>query len=197
MNEQDKARLDAQMEFLCEVDRLKAVSRATRLHDNSRYENSAEHSWHIAVYAMVLADRAPEGCDVNKVIRMLLIHDIVEIDAGDNPIHGDFDAEAMAEQEQAAADRLFGLLPEDQAKAFRDLWDEFEAAETPEARFAKGLDRIPAPLANMSNGGGSWTEYNVSIDDLDRRVGHPIQRGAPALWAWLRPNIVQWFASKS
>lgn len=188
-----QSRLDAQMAFLCEADRLKSVLRASRLHDGSRYENSAEHSWHIALYAMVLADQAPEGCDTARIIRMLLIHDLVEIDAGDTPIHGKVDHAAQAAAEAAAADRLFGLLPADQAAEFRALWDEFEAAETPEARFAKALDRIPTPLSNMANGGSSWVEYQVTLPQLEARVGTPIQRGAPALWQWLRPKLVDWF----
>jgi len=186
-------RLNAQMEFLCEVDKLKSILRATRLHDNSRFENSAEHSWHVALYAMVLADHRPIGSDPFRVIKMLLVHDIVEIDAGDAPIHGDFNKEEMARKEQIAADRLFSLLPVDQAREFRALWDEFEAAQSPDARFAKALDRIPSPLANMANGGGSWTEYEVSESDLDRRVGVPIQAGAPELWKWLKTKIRQWF----
>lgn len=186
-------RLNAQMAFLCEVDKLKSILRATRLHDNSRFENSAEHSWHVALYAMVLADHRPVGSDPFRVIKMLLIHDIVEIDAGDAPIHGDFNKEEMARKEQIAADRLFSLLPVDQSREFRALWDEFEAAQSPDARFAKALDRIPSPLANMANGGGSWTEYEVSESDLDRRVGVPIQAGAPELWKWLKTKIRQWF----
>jgi len=186
-------RLNAQMEFLCEVDKLKSILRATRLHDNSRFENSAEHSWHVALYAMVLTDHRPIGSDPFRVIKMLLVHDIVEIDAGDAPIHGDFNKEEMARKEQIAADRLFSLLPVDQAREFRALWDEFEAAQSPDARFAKALDRIPSPLANMANGGGSWTEYEVSESDLDRRVGVPIQAGAPELWKWLKTKIRRWF----
>jgi putative hydrolase of HD superfamily len=191
MNDTD--RLNAQMAFLCEVDKLKSVLRATRLHDKSRFENSAEHSWHIALYAMVLAEQAPDCSNPFRVIKMLLIHDIVEIDAGDAPIHGVFDKEEMALKEKLAADRLFNLLPIDQAHEFRALWDEFEAAQTPDARFAKALDRIPSPLANMANGGGSWTDYDVSEEDLDRRVGVPIQAGAPELWKWLKSKIGQWF----
>ena len=187
-------RLDKQMGFLCEMDKLKSILRATRLHDNSRFENSAEHSWHITLYAMTLAEYAPKGCDMTKVTQMLLLHDVVEIDAGDNPIHGEYDKDEMAAKEIAAANRLFNLLPPDQAVQFRILWDEFEAAKTPEAKFAKALDRIPAPLANMDIGGGSWAEYNVSLADLDQRVGTPISSGAPAIWNWLRPKIRDWFA---
>ncbi|MDG1430960.1 MAG: HD domain-containing protein [Paracoccaceae bacterium] len=186
-----------QLDFLIEADRLKSIYRATRLHNNSRFENSAEHSWHIALYALILSEYAPLGCDITRVIRMLLIHDIVEIDAGDAPIHGDFDADEMHKKELAAADRLFGLLPQDQAKELRNLWDEFEAIQTPDAKFAKALDRMPSPLANIANGGGSWTEYDVTLDHLDKRVGIPIERGAPELWQWLRPVIQNWYREQT
>ena len=180
-------RLDAQMAFLAEADRLKAVTRATRVTGN-RFENSAEHSWHVALYALTLAEHAPEGCDTTRVIQMLLLHDLVEIDAGDNPIFGDHDAKAMEAAEAAAADRLFGLLPPDQAASFRALWDEFEANETPEARFAKSLDRFAPPVLNMAAGGGSWSDYSVEWDTFETRVAPKIASGAPGLWQWLRPR---------
>lgn len=187
------ARLDAQIAFLSEADRLKSVLRASRLMDGSRFENSAEHSWHIMLFALVLAEEAAPEVRIDRVLRMLLIHDLVEIDAGDTPIHGQVNHAAQEAAEAAAADRLFGLLPPDQARDFRALWDEFEAAETPDAVFAKAVDRMPAPIANLANGGGTWTDYAVSLDQLDTRVGKPISRGAPGLWAWLRPKLVQWF----
>ncbi|MEP2640293.1 HD domain-containing protein [Roseobacter sp.] len=187
-------RLAAQIAFLNEADRLKSVLRASRLHDNSRFENSAEHSWHVMLHAFVLAEHAPDGVNAGRVMRMLLLHDLVEIDAGDNPIHGDVDAAAQDAAEQAAADRLFGLLPPDQAAEYRALWDEFEAAETPDAQFGKAIDRLTTPLANLENGGGSWTDYNVTLAQIDQRVGTPLERGAPVLWAWLRPKLVTWFA---
>src|SRR5210317_808230 len=124
------SRIDAQLAFLTEADKLKTVLRGTTLCDGSRRENSGEHSWHIALYAMVMAEHAIRPVNIDLVIKMLLIHDIVEIDAGDNPIHGNHDPAEMELIEQAAAERLFGLLPADQAGAFRALWDEFEAAET-------------------------------------------------------------------
>ena len=136
------SRLDQQMAFLTEVDRLKSVVRATTLCAASRFENSAEHSWHIALYALVLAEHAETQLDVTKVIKMLLLHDLVEIDAGDAPVFGAHDTEALELQEAQAADRIFGLLPEDQASQFRAIWDEFEANETPEAKFAKPLATI-------------------------------------------------------
>lgn len=184
------ARLDRQFDFLNEADRLKSVLRATTLCDGSRRENSGEHSWHLALYAMVLADQAGPGVDISRVIRMLILHDLVEIDVGDVPIHSQngqaHASEATQAAEAKAADRLFGLLPPDLAIPFRALWDEFEAAETPDAIFAKSLDRVQPVMANLQSGGGTWTTYNVTAPQLEARVGSKIARGAPALWAYLR-----------
>ena len=187
------ARLDRQMAFLSEADRLKSVLRASRLHDASRFENSAEHSWHVMLYALVLADQAGPEVHIDRVLKMLLLHDLVEIDAGDNPIHGAVDHAAMAEAEAAAADRIFGLLPPDQEAAFRALWEEFETAQTPDAIFAKSIDRVQTPIGNLENGGGSWIDYSVSFTQLDARVGVPIRRGAPGLWDWLLPKLESFF----
>lgn len=184
----DSSPLSRQMAFLIEADRLKSVTRATTLCDGSRFENSAEHSWHIALYAMTLADHAPEGCDIGKVIQMLLLHDLVEIDAGDAPVFGDHDMAAIEAAEQAAADRIFGLLPEEQGARFRAIWDEFEANESPEARFAKSIDRANPPVQNLQSRGGSWKDYNVDWPTFEGRIGSKVKRGAPALWAWLAPR---------
>lgn len=182
------SRLDAQMAFLVEADQLKSVTRATTLCDGSRSENSAEHSWHAALYAFTLADQAPESCDVNRVIQMLLLHDLVEIDAGDAPVFGDHDHSAVEAAEKRAADRIFGLLPPDQAQRFRAIWDEFEANQTPEAQYAKSLDRMVAPVQNLYSGGGSWKEYGVDWTRFAARVGQKIENGAPGLWAWIAPR---------
>jgi putative hydrolase of HD superfamily len=190
-------RLEAQFAFLNEADRLKHVMRATTLVDGSRPENSGEHSWHLALYALVLADQAGPGVDINRVIRMLLIHDLVEIDVGDVPIHSQNGAaHASAETRAAeamAADRIFGLLPADLRDDLRALWEEFEAAETPDARFAKSLDRVQPVMANLMSGGGTWTTYNVTFDQLESRVGSKIAKGAPALWDWVRERARPWF----
>lgn len=190
-------RLEAQFAFLNEADRLKSVLRATTLVDSSRRENSGEHSWHLALYAMVLADQAGPDVDITRVIRMLLIHDLVEIDVGDVPIHsqnGTAHGSAQTQAaEQRAADRIFGLLPPDQAASFRALWEEFEAAETPDAVFAKSLDRVQPVMANLKSGGGTWVSYNVTFDQLESRVGAKVARGAPALWAWVRAQVRPWF----
>lgn len=191
------SRLDQQMAFLTEVDRLKSVMRATTLCDGSRYENSAEHSWHIALYALVLAEHSETSLDIGKVIRMLLLHDLVEIDAGDAPVFGDHDADAMALREAAAADRIFGLLPADQAVVFRALWDEFEANESPEAQFAKSIDRMQPPMQNLASGGGSWIDYSVTHDMFEARIGPKIAKGAPKIWAWLQPKVAAFFAGQS
>jgi putative hydrolases of HD superfamily len=191
------ARLDAQFAFLNEADRLKSVLRATTLVDGSRPENSGEHSWHLSLYALVLADQAGPGVSINRVIRMLLIHDLVEIDVGDVPIHsqnGMAHASAATQAAEAkAADRIFGLLPNDLRDDLRVLWEEFEAAETPDARFAKSLDRVQPVMANLMSGGGTWVTYNVTYDQLEARVGTKIERGAPGLWDWIKAKARLWF----
>ncbi|MEN8891560.1 HD domain-containing protein [Planktotalea arctica] len=190
------ARLNAQMAFLNEADKLKSVIRATTLCDGSRHENSGEHSWHIALYALILGEHAPVGVDINRVIKMLLLHDLVEIDAGDAPIFGDHDIALMEADEAKAADRIYGLLPTDQSRDLRALWEEFEAAATPDAIFAKSLDRFQPPNQNLMSNGGSWSDYKVSFGTIEARVGSKIARGAPTLWDWLKPKIEDWFARR-
>lgn len=191
-------RLDQQFAFLNEADRLKSVLRATTLCDGSRRENSGEHSWHLALYALTLADHAPPGVSIDRVIRMLLLHDLVEIDVGDVPIHSaNGTAHASTETqiaESRAADRIFGLLPPDLRDSFRTLWEEFEAAETPNAIFAKSLDRVQPVMANLQSGGGTWITYDVTLEQLDTRVGAKIARGAPRLWDWVRAQTLRFFA---
>ena len=191
------ARLDAQFAFLNEADRLKSVLRATTLCDGSRRENSGEHSWHLALYALVLADQAAPGVDINRVIKMLLVHDLVEIDVGDVPIHSaNGAAHASAETvaaESRAATRIFGLLPPDQRDHLRALWDEFEAALSPDAIFAKSLDRVQPVMANLQSGGGTWIEYNVTAEQLESRVGVKIAKGAPGVWDWVKGKAAAYF----
>lgn len=192
--------LDRQLAFLQEADRLKSVLRASTLADGSRRENSGEHSWHLALYALVLADQAAPGVQIDRVIRMLILHDLVEIDTGDVPIHsanGDaHGSAAVVEAEARAADRIFGLLPPDQARDLRAVWEEFEAAETPDAIFAKSLDRVQPVMQNLASGGGSWIEYNVTFDQLEARVGAKVARGAPALWSEIRTRAREWFVRR-
>ena len=190
-------RLEAQFAFLNEADRLKHVMRATTRVDGTRPENSGEHSWHLALYALVLADQAGPGVNIDRVVRMLLIHDLVEIDVGDVPIHSqNGQAHASAETQAAesrAADRIFGLLPNDLRDTLRALWEEFETAETPDARFAKSLDRVQPVMANLMSGGGTWITYDVTHDQLVNRVGVKVARGAPALWDWVNQQSLRFF----
>ncbi|RJL16540.1 HD domain-containing protein [Paracoccus siganidrum] len=185
--------LAARLRFLAEADRLKTVHRANTLIDRSRRENSAEHSWHLALYALALADQAQAGVDIGRVIRMLLLHDLVEIDVGDVPLHSAAgtahgSAEIQA-AEAAAARRIFGLLPGAQGAEFMALWQEFEAAESADAVFAKALDRCQPVLQNLGSGGAGWVEYGVTLRDVESRVGRWIMPGAPALWDWLHHRL--------
>jgi putative hydrolase of HD superfamily len=172
-----------QLAFLREIDRLKSVVRLSPLIDGSRRENSAEHSWHLAMYALVLAEHAAGTVDVQRVVKMLLIHDIVEIDAGDVPFHVPATHVGQDERERLAAERLFGLLPAAQAAEFRELWFEFEAAESDDAKFAKALDRFQPMLHNAATAGGTWVECAVTLEQVKARCRPPIEGGAPALWA--------------
>lgn len=176
------SRLRQQFQFLLEVDRLKTVIRGNRIADGSRRENTAEHSWHLALFATTLAEYAVGPVSVERVVQMLLIHDVVEIDAGDTPLFDDTTPDEQANIEQMAADRLFGLLPTDQTDALRSLWEEFEAAETPDAKFAKAVDRLQPILLNHVVGGGTWVDYGVD-ETRERQLTHRIADGAPTLWA--------------
>lgn len=176
------ANLERQLAFLKEIDRLKSVVRLSPLIDRSRRENSAEHSWHLAMYALVLAEHAAGAVDVCRVVKMLLIHDIVEIDAGDVPFHLPATHAGQEERERLAAARLFGLLPDAQAAEFRELWMEFEAAESDTAKFAKALDRFQPMVHNAATDGGTWEECEVTLEQIHVRCRAPIERGAPALW---------------
>ncbi len=164
------------------MDRLKTVIRGNRITDASRKENTAEHSWHLALFATVLAEWAADQVDINRVVKMLLLHDIVEIDAGDTPIYEQTEDADHVHGERAAASRIFGLLPDDQAEQFKQLWEEFEAAETADARFAKAVDRLQPILLNHVVGGGTWTDYNMDVH-RERSVTIRIAESAPALWA--------------
>lgn len=174
-------RLRQQIEFVVEIDKLKGVIRRSYLAGVDRRENSAEHSWHLAMTALVLSEHANEDVDVLRVLKMVLIHDIVEIDAGDSFV---YDGEQMTdkdEREQAAADRLFGMLPANQQQEFRALWEEFEARETPDARFAAALDRLMPLLHSYYTEARSWREHGVTHQQVLWR-NSPIQAGSETLW---------------
>jgi putative hydrolases of HD superfamily len=177
-------RLARQVAFLVEADKLKSILRRTPLVDASRQENSAEHSWHLLLTAMVLREHlagAVKECDLVRALQLMVVHDLVEIDAGDTFA---YDAAAQATKmarEVEAADRIFSLLPPDQASEFRALWEEFEAQRTVEARFAHAVDRIQPLLQNAHSGGGSWSTHSVTRDQVLRRMA-PIETDLPALW---------------
>ena len=184
-------RLDEQMRFVIEAGRLKGVLRQTRLTEPDRQENSAEHSWHLAVMALVLAGHAPPGTDLGRVIAMVLVHDLVEIDAGDLFLYADEAQQARQEAaELAAADRIFALLPTEQATRFRALWDEFEERSTQEARFARALDRLQPMLANVRAGGGTWAEHGITADQVLAKVAL-IEDGSATLGGYARDLVEQ------
>ena len=177
-------RLARQIAFLIQADRLKTILRRTPLSDNSRLENSAEHSWHLALAALALGEYAPAGVDVGRVLQLVVVHDLVEIDAGDTFAYDPAAHVTKEERERAAADRLFGMLPKDQREMFRALWDEFEAHATPEARFANALDRFQALLLNSHSGGGSWATHSVRRSQVLTRMV-PVQAALPSLWPYV------------
>ncbi len=181
--------LDSQVGFLLEADRLKTVLRQTTLTDRSRRENSAEHSWHLALMALVLAEHAPPGTDLGRVMAMVVLHDLVEIDAGDLFVYAAQAEQARQERaERAAADRLFALLPPAQASSLRALWDEFEERATAEAKFARALDRLEPMLINMVTEGGTWAAHGVTADQVLTRVAL-IEDGSPSLGAYARAMV--------
>ncbi|MEO5739561.1 MAG: HD domain-containing protein [Vicinamibacterales bacterium] len=178
------ARLAQQIAFLVEADKLKSVIRRTPLVDVSRLENSAEHSWHLVLVVMVMRDYGPAEIDWMHVMEMVAVHDLVEIDAGDVSAYA-VDA-AKAVREQAAADRIFSLLPPDQHQHFRHLWDEFEAHATPEARFANAVDRLQPLLQNSHAGGGSWRGQTLAGAQILHRMA-PIESSLPDVW----PHVLE------
>ncbi|HUR07844.1 MAG TPA: HD domain-containing protein [Nonomuraea sp.] len=179
----EEDRLTAQIAFAVEIDKLKRVIRRNHLMDGSRRENDAEHSWYVGMLAMVLGEHAPPGTDIQRVVAMLLVHDLVEIDAGDTFVYDTAAVAAQPDAERAAADRIFALLPGEQGAGMRALWDEFEARETQEARFARALDRFAPILANHHTEGGTWTLFKVTAAQVKEKV-RLIEDGSPSLGAY-------------
>jgi len=175
------SRLDQQIEFVLEIDKLKTILRQTTLCDASRRENSAEHSWHLAVMANLLTEYAEQPVDVSRVTRMLLVHDIVEIDAGDTFAYDTSGYVDKAAREREAAERIFGLLPTEQGRELRVLWEEFESAETAEAKYANALDRLQPLLHNNRTGGGSWHKAGVTREKVLKRM-EPVRLYLPKIW---------------
>jgi putative hydrolase of HD superfamily len=186
---QGNERFKRQIDFILEVDKLKQILRRTVLTDRSRQENSAEHSWHIALMVLVLSEYADENdLDFFRVIKLLLIHDLVEIDAGDTYCYDQNSTQNQREREITAADRIFELLPSDQARSFRALWDEYEARETPESRFANTLDRLQPFLHNYFTQGYSWRKHAVQRHHVVSRM-QPVEDGSPFLWTYVAALI--------
>lgn len=186
-------RLIRQLEFLKEIDGLKHILRQTLLMDGSRRENDAEHSWHLAMMAMVLFEYADdERVNLSRVLQMALIHDLVEIDAGDTFAYDEQGYQTKAAREQAAADRLFGLLPDDQGAYYRALWEEFDEMLTPDALYAGAIDRLQPLMHNIHTQGHTWKNGQVTSEQVYKRM-QPIRTGLPRVWpvvdAWIRQAI--------
>lgn len=170
-----------QVAFIHEIDKLKYIQRKTRLFNSDRRENDAEHSWHLAMMALTLAEHSNEPVDILKVLKMLLIHDLVEIDSGDVFLYDTIVNHDNTEAERKAAERIFGLLPAKQAKEFVAIWEEFETGDTAEARFARSMDRFEPILQNVSNQGGTWTEHDVPYQTVMEKT-RKIEHGSKIIW---------------
>lgn len=181
--------MQAIVDFILELDRLKGVTRKTRPLGLDRQENSAEHSWQIAMLAASLQPYAPQAVDIHRVIGMLLVHDIGEIETGDTIVYAEEGWEERKAAELAAVTRIFGLLPDGQGARFLALWQEFEDGDTAEARFAHAADRAMPVLLNLANNGQSWRENGISHERVVKRIGPPIREGCPALWAYLEGQL--------
>ena len=180
--------LEKQVAFIKEIDKIKFIQRKSRLFNSARRENDAEHSWHLAVMAIVLAEHSDKPIDLLKVLKMVLIHDIVEIDAGDTFFYSSTESHDNIEEELTAAKRIFGILPKEQAEELIAIWEEFEAAETDEAKFAKSLDRFEPLLQDAENDGGSWAEFDVpyqKVYDLNKTI----KNGSTKMWSYAKDLI--------
>lgn len=178
------------MNFILEVDKLKKIGRQTYLSDATRKENDAEHSWHLALMAILLSEHANEKVDVLKVVSLVLIHDIIEIDAGDTYAYDEEGNKTKRAREEKAAERIFNLLPKDQAVYMRELWEEFEAGETAEARFALALDKVQPTMLNDASGGKAWKEHGVHISQILNRNAST-EKGSKALWNFAKESYVE------
>ena len=183
-------RLDKQFDFIREADKIKQIFRQSYICDGSRKENDAEHSWHLALMAVILSEYANEEIDVLRVISMVLIHDIVEIDAGDTYAYDSTGNETKRERELSAAERIFNILPKDQALYMRSLWDEFEERITPESKFANMLDRVQPLTLNDASKGKAWTEHNVKLSQVINRNAITAE-GSEELWKYAKDNIIE------
>lgn len=183
------SRLEQQFEFIRETDKEKLIGRQNYITGGERRENDAEHAWHLALMTILLKEYANEPIDVLRTVTMVLIHDVVEIDAGDTYAYDEVGVLSQRAREEAAADRIFGLLPEDQAKEFRDIWEEFEARETPEAKFAHTMDNIQPPMLNDATDGRSWREHGVHLHQVMKRNSRTAE-GSNELWDYSLNNFI-------
>jgi putative hydrolase of HD superfamily len=193
MKEEQLRRLDEQFKFIREIDKEKMIGRQTYISDASRKENDAEHAWHMAIMVLLLSEYANEPIDVLHTISMLLIHDIVEIDAGDTYAYDEEGKKTQADREKRAADRIYGLLPEDQGKKLYDLWREFEERKTPEAKFARVMDNLQPMMLNAATDGKAWVEHSVELAQILKR-NESTPEGSEVLWNYalgnfIRPNV--------
>lgn len=193
MKQEDRERLDQLFTFFREIDKEKFIGRQTYLSDAKRKENDAEHAWHMAIMTLLLSEYANEKIDVLRTISMLLIHDLVEIDAGDTYAYDEEGKKTQAERERKAADRIYGLLPKEQGKKLYDLWLEFEARQTPEAKFARVMDNIQPMMLNAATEGKAWEEHEVKLSQILGRNEHTAD-GSKLLWeyayeSFIEPNI--------
>lgn len=186
----ENERLEWQFDFCREIDKEKFIGRQTYLSDGQRKENDAEHAWHMAIMAILLSEYADEKIDVLKTVTMLLIHDLVEIDAGDTYAYDEEAGKSKRQREEAGANRIYGLLPEDQKQKLRALWEEFEAWETPEAKFAHTMDNIQPLMLNAATEGKSWVEHGVHIDQILKRNMKTAQ-GSERLWEYAYHNFIK------
>lgn len=182
-------RLSKQIEFIKEIDREKEIERRTLLADGSRFENDAEHAWHMAVMAILLSEYANEEIDLLKTVNMILIHDIVEIDSGDTYCYDEEGKKTQEEREKRAADRLFNLLPQDQAEKFYSLWREFEEKKTPEARFARTMDCVQPTMLNDASGGVMWKKNGIKLSQILERNKYT-ESGSKELWKFQLNNLI-------
>lgn len=185
-----RERLEKQFDFCREIDKEKFIQRQTYLTDALRKENDAEHAWHMAIMTILLSEYANEKIDVLKTVTMLLIHDIVEIDAGDTYAYDEEAKKTQRAREEKASERIFGLLPSDQKERLQELWEEFEAGETPEARFARTMDNIQPVMLNAATNGKAWEEHGVYLEQILKRNTNTA-KGSEVLWDYARDNFIE------
>ena len=187
---EEKERLDQLFDFFREIDKEKFIGRQTYLSDGVRKENDAEHAWHMAVMTLLLSEYSNEEIDVLHTISMRLIHDLVEIDAGDTYAYDEEGKKTQADRERRAADRIYGLLPKDQGKKLYDLWLEFEERKTPEAKFARVMDNLHPMMLNAATGGKAWEEHQVVLSQILKRNAHTAE-GSQILWDYASENFIK------